>query len=158
HRKPVPREDAAATLEAMGVIKPSVVIDRLLARRLLTSEYRGALPCIEITHDVLAPLVVRSRDDRHKLAAEQRAQNERLEAQARAADEKRQRYRAALSQKRFVRQLADEQFWSELLEQIAVRRVRPVLGTQALTLAPDDRLLSSHVARQLAVELRLDPE
>jgi hypothetical protein len=158
HRKPVPREDAIAALAEKSVPEPSGVLDQLLGRRLLTSEHRGGLTYIEITHDVLAPLAVRSRDTRKKLLSEEQARNKRLEAETRAANEKRQRYRDALYQKRFVRQLSDDYFWSELLDEIEVRRVRPVLGAQAVTLAPDDRLLSSHAARELPIRLGIDPE
>jgi len=41
------------------VADPEAAITALIARRLLTAEERGGLPHLELTHDVLTPLVVR---------------------------------------------------------------------------------------------------
>ena len=78
HRAPYSRDDAVAILLRKSVVDPSGVIDALLARRLITAEERGGIPWIEITHDVLAPLVVRSRDDRRE---RERANAERRRAE-----------------------------------------------------------------------------
>jgi hypothetical protein len=53
----------------------------LIARRLLISERRGGIQRLEITHDVLAPLVVHARDERH---AQEKTARERAEAEERA--------------------------------------------------------------------------
>ncbi len=79
HRAPVPRDDAAATLRRAGISDPEAALDGLVIRRLISAEDRGGIPWLEITHDVLAPLVVRSRDDRLE---RERAEAERRRAEA----------------------------------------------------------------------------
>ena len=69
HRNPVAREDACAELAAAGIANPDSVLDALIARRLLTAEQRGGIQRLEITHDVLCPLVVAARKDRHERRA-----------------------------------------------------------------------------------------
>jgi tetratricopeptide (TPR) repeat protein len=69
HRNPVAREDACAELAAAGVAQPDAALDALVARRLLTAEQRGGIQRLEITHDVLAPLVVRARKERQERRA-----------------------------------------------------------------------------------------
>ncbi len=69
HRNAVTREDAINELEIDGVADPNLAIDALIARRLLTSEERRAIPHLELTHDVLTPLVTRSRSTRHEREA-----------------------------------------------------------------------------------------
>jgi hypothetical protein len=66
HRNPVAREDACAELATAGVSEPDAALDALVARRLLTAEQRGGIQRLEITHDVLAPLVVRARKERQE--------------------------------------------------------------------------------------------
>ena len=66
HRAPFSREDAVDMLRREGVEDPAAALDDLLVRRIITAEERGGIPWIEITHDVLAPLVVRSRDERQE--------------------------------------------------------------------------------------------
>lgn len=78
HRAPFSREDAEQILRRQGVSEPAGAIDDLLVRRLITAEERGGIPWIEITHDVLAPLVVRSRDER--------LERERADAERRRAE------------------------------------------------------------------------
>jgi tetratricopeptide (TPR) repeat protein len=80
HRNPVAREDACAELAALGVAEPNAVLDALVGRRLLTAEQRGGIQRLEITHDVLAPLVVRARkerQDRRAVVLANRQQRER---------------------------------------------------------------------------------
>lgn len=93
HRNPVAREDARAELSAAGVADPEGVLDALISRRLLTAEQRGGIQRLEITHDVLAPLVVRARKERH----ERRVLAEKTAALAEAA-----RQRAALNRARLI--------------------------------------------------------
>ena len=62
HRNPVAREDACAELVSRGVPSPDEVLDALIARRLLTAEQRGGIQRLEITHDVLCPLVVGAQE------------------------------------------------------------------------------------------------
>jgi tetratricopeptide (TPR) repeat protein len=69
HRNPVAREDACAELAAAGVAEPDTALDALVVRRLLTAEQRGGIQRLEITHDVLTPLVVRARKDRQERRA-----------------------------------------------------------------------------------------
>jgi hypothetical protein len=81
HRIPVAWEDARDVLASGGVPNPEQALKYLVARRLLISERRGGIQRLEITHDVLAPLVVHARDQRH---AEEKAARERQEAEERA--------------------------------------------------------------------------
>ncbi len=66
HRHPVAREDAEAELAGQDIPRPAEVFDALIHRRLLTAEEHGGLQRLEITHDVLLPLVVRSRKERRE--------------------------------------------------------------------------------------------
>ena len=98
HRNPVAREDAVAELARRGISAPDGVLDALIARRLLTPELRGGIQRLEITHDVLAPLVVRGRKEREESRltreAERRteeAKRKQAEAEALAATERRHR-------------------------------------------------------------------
>jgi hypothetical protein len=66
HRNPVAREDAVAELARQGVSEPDNALNALIARRLLTTERRGGIQRLEITHDVLTPLAVRGRKERQE--------------------------------------------------------------------------------------------
>jgi tetratricopeptide (TPR) repeat protein len=78
HRAPFSREDAEDRLRREGLQDPATALENLLAHRLITAEERAGIPWIEITHDVLAPLVVRSRDERFE--------RERADAEQRRAE------------------------------------------------------------------------
>ena len=86
HRNQAAREDAEAELARSGVPSAGEVLNTLLARRLLSGEERGGAQRIEITHDVLAPLVTESRDKR-----QERERAEQAEAERRVAEENAQR-------------------------------------------------------------------
>jgi hypothetical protein len=81
HRLPVAWDDARDVLASCGVPDPEQALKYLIARRLLISERRGGIQRLEITHDVLAPLVVHARDERH---AQEKTARERAEAEERA--------------------------------------------------------------------------
>lgn len=66
HRHPVAREDAEAELVGQGIPRPAAIFDALIHRRLLNVEEHGGLERLEITHDVLVPLIVRSRKERRE--------------------------------------------------------------------------------------------
>jgi tetratricopeptide (TPR) repeat protein len=83
HRNPVAREDACAELAAAGVGEPDATLDALVARRLLTAEQRGGIQRLEITHDVLVPLVVRARKERQERRAVALADRQRRERRVR---------------------------------------------------------------------------
>lgn len=83
HRNPVAREDAIADLHTAGVADPAAAVNQLIQGRLLSSEERGGLQRLEITHDVLAPLAVRSRDERKVREAKELADREALAARRR---------------------------------------------------------------------------
>lgn len=82
HRNPIAIEDAIVELTAVGVPNPREAINQLVRGRLLCVEERGGTQRLEITHDVLAPLVVRSRDDRRERQRAEKAQGEREAARA----------------------------------------------------------------------------
>ena len=67
YRESVSWDDAAVWMSSRGVKKPSDVIKKLVTRRLLTAEERNGTSRIELTHDILAPMVINSRDERRKL-------------------------------------------------------------------------------------------
>jgi len=85
HRNLVAREDAEAELVRGGVPEPAGVLDKLLDRRLLSAEEHGGTRRLEITHDVLAPLVTESRDKRLAVEAQLRAEEETQQARERFA-------------------------------------------------------------------------
>ena len=84
HRNQAAREDAEAELARNGVPSAGEVLDTLLARRLLSAEERGGTQRIEITHDVLTPLVAESRDKRRERERTEQAEAERQIAQENA--------------------------------------------------------------------------
>src|SRR4029077_11305872 len=86
HRNQAAREDAEAELARSGVPSPGEVLRTLVARRLLSAEERGGAQRIELTHDVLAPLVTESREKR-----QERERAEKAEAERRTAEENAQR-------------------------------------------------------------------
>jgi len=83
-RNPVARENACAELAALGVANPDEAIEALIKRRLLTSERRGGTQRLELTHDKLAPLVMRARNER--IAREKELQAKKLAAEAAARE------------------------------------------------------------------------
>jgi hypothetical protein len=86
HRNLVAREDAEAELAAASVVEPAAVLDALLVRRLLSAEERGGTQRLEITHDVLAPLVTVSRNKRLAVEAQHRAEEETRQAERRLTE------------------------------------------------------------------------
>jgi WD40 repeat protein len=79
HRHPVAREDAEAELAARDIPDPKAVFDALIQRRLLTAEDHSGLQRLEITHDVLVPLLVRSRKERRDRVAKELAETKLIE-------------------------------------------------------------------------------
>lgn len=61
-RESVTLETAITELHQAGVAKPEATFRELVSQRLLTIEDRGGIPRIELTHDILAPVISRSRD------------------------------------------------------------------------------------------------
>jgi formylglycine-generating enzyme required for sulfatase activity len=108
HRNSIAHEDATAELVAGGVSDPARALDQLIKGRLLSSEERGGLQRLEITHDVLTPLIVRSRRERKAREeaelAKQKAQQARQDAEALVARAKREaeEQRASLRRSRRV--------------------------------------------------------
>jgi hypothetical protein len=72
-----------------------VAMDKIVERRLLTVEERGGVRRLELAHDVLAPIVRASRDDRQEkeAVALARRDQERAEAETRKALHQRNRLR-----------------------------------------------------------------
>ncbi len=93
HRNAVAREDAVAALLDAGVEHPAAALDQLVDGRLLAAEDLGGLQRLEISHDVLAPLAERSREQRRARERAERAEAEEREAAAREAAARRQRAR-----------------------------------------------------------------
>lgn len=60
-RQSVNMETAEGELRTAGVPQPEKVLRILVDRRLLTVEDRGGISRLELTHDILAPVIVRSR-------------------------------------------------------------------------------------------------
>ncbi|MFM7168227.1 MAG: SUMF1/EgtB/PvdO family nonheme iron enzyme, partial [Planctomycetaceae bacterium] len=61
-RQSVNIDSAVYDLEAAGVVGGREQLLRLVGRRLLTIEDRGGIARVELTHDILAPVIVKSRD------------------------------------------------------------------------------------------------
>lgn len=76
-RNSLVREDAEKELAANGVADPKAVFDTLIQRRLITAEDKAGLQRLEITHDVLVPLLVRSRTERREREATEKARRQR---------------------------------------------------------------------------------
>ncbi len=93
HRNTVAREDAVAELRDAGVESAGSALDHLVNGRLLAAEDRGGIQRLEITHDVLTPLVLRSRDRRRERERAERAEAEEREVRAREEAARRQRAR-----------------------------------------------------------------
>lgn len=72
YRNSLVREDAEAHLARLGVPDARAVFDTLIRRRVITVEERDRVQRLEVTHDVLVPLLVRSRKERENLIARQR--------------------------------------------------------------------------------------
>lgn len=73
YRNSLAREDAEAHLARLGVPDPRAVFDTLLRRRVITVEEKDRVQRLEITHDVLVPLLVRSRKERAIMIARQKS-------------------------------------------------------------------------------------
>jgi hypothetical protein len=108
HRNPVARDDAVAELARQGVSAPDEVLDALIARRLLTAERRAGIQRLEITHDVLVPLAVRSRKERQERRAIELAKRKQADAEAQLARETALREEAKRKQLEAEEQLARE--------------------------------------------------
>jgi len=76
-RNSLVREDAEKELAAKGVADPKAVFNALIQRRLITSEDKAGHQRLEITHDVLVPLLVRSRTERREREATEKARQQR---------------------------------------------------------------------------------
>ncbi len=72
YRNSLVREDAEAHLARLGVPDPRAVFDTLIRRRVITVEEKDRVQRLEVTHDVLVPLLVRSRKERENVSARQR--------------------------------------------------------------------------------------
>lgn len=81
YRNSIVRDDAEAQLRRAGVPDPDAVFDALLQHRIITQDEKDGLQRLEITHDVLVPLVLRSREERKERTAREEAQR-KLRAEA----------------------------------------------------------------------------
>ncbi|MEI6034941.1 MAG: WD40 repeat domain-containing protein [Verrucomicrobiae bacterium] len=93
---------ARKRMAARGIGSPDAVIETLVMRRLLHIEERQDLQRIELTHDVLTDVVMKSRIERHKKNEELEARRKDAEREASIADA-RGREREALRQLRNTR-------------------------------------------------------
>ncbi len=93
HRNAVAREDALAELREKGLPDAGWALDQLVNGRLLSAEDRAGIQRLELTHDVLAPLALRSRDRRRERERAERAEAEEREVRARVMAARRQRQR-----------------------------------------------------------------
>lgn len=91
HREASSRNTVLGRMDAAGVTRAAEFLDRLIERRLLTSELRDGVQRIELTHDLLVPLAAQSREE-GRLLAEQR---QRAEEEAARAEHELVRARAA---------------------------------------------------------------
>ncbi|MCG8345113.1 MAG: hypothetical protein MI685_08150, partial [Chlorobiales bacterium] len=77
HRNTLTIEDAENEMNQAGVQHARQHIDTLIARRLLTAEERNGITRIELTHDLLAPLVLDSRATRREKETKLQARKQR---------------------------------------------------------------------------------
>jgi formylglycine-generating enzyme required for sulfatase activity len=73
-RNALVRDDAEATLTRAGMAAASEVFDVLIQRRLITVEEKDRVQRLEVTHDVLVPMLVRSRKERRNRMAKEQAE------------------------------------------------------------------------------------
>jgi WD40 repeat protein len=85
-RNSLVRDDAQAQLTRAGVPDAKAVFDTLIQRRLITSEERDRVQRMEVTHDVLVPMLLRSRKERQDREAKEKA--ERAASAAKAEQER----------------------------------------------------------------------
>ena len=79
------RDTVLDEMRGHGVDEPEACLAALVDGRLLTIEERAGAPRVELTHDLLVPLVARARERRE---AEKRSEAERVEAERLAAVER----------------------------------------------------------------------
>ncbi|MBL8298742.1 MAG: hypothetical protein JNN30_10405 [Rhodanobacteraceae bacterium] len=90
------RDTLLSEMRAQGVEEPERCLAALVDGRLLTIEERAGAPRVELTHDLLVPLVARARERRQ---AEEKAEAERVEAERQAAVERERLAAAELTTK-----------------------------------------------------------
>lgn len=93
-RNALVRDDAEAALTRAGVAAADV-FDALIQRRLITVEEKERVQRLEVTHDVLVPMLVRSRKERRDRLAKEQA--ERALAEEAAKTRKRRFITAAMA-------------------------------------------------------------
>jgi hypothetical protein len=119
-------------------------LDQLITSRLLIAEEHGAVRRVELTHDILAPIVRESRERRKQVEARERAQPERLQP------------RAIRGGARWTRRGADfERFWEQLIYSIERRIVVPVIGSNAIVVEPDGQPFEWVLAKRMALAMGL---
>ncbi len=74
YRNTLIRGEAEGQLTRAGVAGAKAIFDTLIQRRLITAEMRDQVQRLEITHDVLVPLLVRSRKERQDREAKEQAE------------------------------------------------------------------------------------
>ena len=77
HRNTLPLEDAEIELKTVGVQNALQAINALISRRLLAAEERNGITRLELTHDLLTPLAVRSRTTRREREALNKARQQK---------------------------------------------------------------------------------
>lgn len=157
HRNPVAREDAIADLQASGVPDPAAAVDQLIQGRLLSTEERGGLQRLEITHDVLVPLAVRSRDERKVRVAKEQADQQ-------AADDRRRLRRARLAMMMYgiltlVSMIAGGWAWraqgiASSARKIAEKREQDASEAEKIAIAAKDELTQQVYDNSIAIAER----
>ena len=77
HRNTLPLDDAEIELKKAGVQNARQLINVLITRRLLAAEERNGITRLELTHDLLTPLAVRSRTTRREQEVLEKARVQR---------------------------------------------------------------------------------
>ena len=96
HRNVVARDDAVDELQKSHVRDPEGALSSLIDQRLLSAEEKGGIQRLEITHDVLVPLAVRSRNERKEVRQKEEAERARIQAESQAARDRKERNRLRL--------------------------------------------------------------
>ena len=160
------RESVAldTVLEEPGVGREALL--RLVDRRLLRIEDRGGMQRVELTHDVLAGVIRKSRDSRREREARERAEAARREAEERERQSRRKlrQSRALLAVFFFLFLTAVAAAWwgyrREQDARAAVRETQATLASsdlrQAVQLVGDEQ--DSQALAYLARSVRSDPD
>jgi hypothetical protein len=126
-----------------GAADADRALDQLITSRLLIAEEHGEVRRVELTHDILAPIVRESRERRRQVEARERAHVTPSQS------------RTIRGERRATTGESAELFWDRLMFFIERRNVALVIGGKALLIEPDGQPFDSALAQRLGIEMGL---